>query len=375
MIVYLSLLFGEILLWRVIRHIYKNEAYSPKMQKRFLIISVIAITFVLGSRYVNISYRGDINNYVRFYHRIINESLLDIISESKFEIGYIVFNKIIALFLPWDQAIMYVVAFICAGAAAVFIYKNTDDVYMGMICYIAMGTMRFSSTGFRQGIAISICLLSVEFIKNRKLIPFLLYIVFAYTFHKSAVIFIVLYPFVIRKNTVIINIVTMLLLIVFIYTSPMWLDRLMESSNDYGDYGGYVGNFQGNKSGGIVNLLVYTGTMILYLLYHRKNINKVIFDMLLLGTAFYAMRYGTQSMERIAFYFTPALCALMPETADREALKTKAERIFVPAVLVLGMVWMYIHALHGSGESLRNMGEVYKFFWENVPNEAKYFYY
>ena len=64
---------------------------------------------------------------------------------------------------------------------------------LGFLMYVTLGLYTFMVQGLRQAIAMSICLFSIEFVKKRKFIPFFLVVFLASTYHKTAIVFAVIY--------------------------------------------------------------------------------------------------------------------------------------------------------------------------------------
>lgn len=74
-----------------------------------------------------------------------------------------------------------------------FIYKNSENPLVSVIIFIGIEFFTLSFTALRQMIAISIILNSYGFIKKNKPIKFILLVLLASLFHKTALTFLIVY--------------------------------------------------------------------------------------------------------------------------------------------------------------------------------------
>lgn len=74
-------------------------------------------------------------------------------------------------------------------SVAVFFYKYSVDYKYSIFMYMTTGCFLWLINGVRQFLAIAVILLFIDWLKNKKWIPFLLVVVFAYFIHDTAIIF------------------------------------------------------------------------------------------------------------------------------------------------------------------------------------------
>src|SRR5699024_9401100 len=60
--------------------------------------------------------------------------------------------------------------------------------------FISLGYLYFSFTGLRQTLALSIILLSYNYIRERNLLLFIMFVFIASLFHSTALVFLLIYP-------------------------------------------------------------------------------------------------------------------------------------------------------------------------------------
>jgi len=327
-----------------------GDLISKEKQKNFLVISGIAITLIMGLRYPKYNTVYDLELYYRYYYRLIYTPWTDIFLISRFEPGYVILNKILATIIPWPQFILIFEAAFCVFCVCRFIYKNSDYPFQSIIFYITLGTMAFQLTGFRQAFAMSICLLSIEFIKEKKLFKFLLTVFLATTFHKTSIVF---FPFYFIANRVpnwknnLFSIIAM----IFFANFARIITDIGNVIFDM-DYGGYIGN----KYGGLVPILIYTITIILSFIYSNKIKNKGSLNMLVIGLTIYLMRYTTLALERISFFYTSAVIVQLPNAINVE--KDEKIKYLLNILSIVLSIILFVYRL------TKEPYGAYSFFWQ-----------
>ena len=177
----------------------KLNKLSEEKQKKFKIGMVVAsilpmfLLFALRYKYIG----ADTIGYVRFFQKEIRgyswKELFDA-DTMRFEIGFRVYTKIISWFSDSYTFYFLINALVIFGILMRFSFKYTQNPFVFFFLFITLGTYSFIETGLRQALALVICLLAVDFVKDRKPIRFILLVLLAYFFHKSALIFLLIYP-------------------------------------------------------------------------------------------------------------------------------------------------------------------------------------
>lgn len=123
------------------------------------------------------------------YDQVLHKALF-MEAQEEIEWLYVFINKILFdLGLPFFfvTLTMAIIAVVLKGKT---MYENLDYPLLGLFFYF-MPVMFFEDSGqMRQGIAIGICIYSFKFIKERRLLPFLLLMYIALGFHKTSIVFI-----------------------------------------------------------------------------------------------------------------------------------------------------------------------------------------
>ena len=203
MIIQLVLIF-IILFVALLLNLEKNKLGRNIHLKRKWFIIFICFLFIMQSGLRNFAVGADTYAYYLKFESIKYESWKSIfnnfytvyIENTGKDAGYPLLQKIFQFFCPDYQIYLFFVAVFFFSALGYFLYKNTiyiRDAVFAFILYQALFYSFFSITGTRQTIATSFTILSYEYIKKRKLIPFTGLILCAMFVHKSALLFLPFY--------------------------------------------------------------------------------------------------------------------------------------------------------------------------------------
>lgn len=327
----------------------------PYNRKIFLVLVAIVIVFVVGSRDATLQHGSDLNNYYRLYGRAIELGWKELLETTEMEKGFLLVNFILAKIVPWNQFIIYAQAAFCIGSSLWFINKNTKNVYAATIFFISFGNFQFFLTGFRQSIAMAICLFAYEAAKNKKLLKFIVFVLLATSMHKSAIVFLVMYLVLNAKdkprNTVV--------LICGVFALSFFIPQILDLGNSFLDKE-YTEGYVGNVFGGLVPIAICLLTILLTVLVKKdktKSNKKELLPLLrttIINGGVYSMRYSALVLERISFYFNPAVPVLLAENL-RSVDGVKQRTLLQFLAIVLSAVLFLWRVSSQMGE--------YQFFW------------
>lgn len=154
--------------------IKNNKEYSIR-----LIFSLIPL-FLFGA--LRVDFGLDYSSYEYYFNDV---QLYKLITDSRTEIGYYYLNK----FLPsFRSLLIFQSLLICTAYYYLFKwYVPAKYAWLGFLILLLSApiTIFFMLSGIRNGIAISIFILSTYYIHKRKIIPFAILVFIAYLFHNS----------------------------------------------------------------------------------------------------------------------------------------------------------------------------------------------
>lgn len=330
-----------LIIWILIARILSGNLATSKEKKTFLIMVGLALIFVMGARYTDVFGKGDLNNYARLYTNIRFVEWENIFKDSGMEPGYIVMNKLFSMIFPWTQSIVFIEAAICVLFTFRFIYKFCDNVFLAVLLYLAQGPFIFQLTGFRQAIAMSICLFAVEYIEKRKLLKFLLLVGLACTFHTTAVVFIPFY-FMANFKT---NFKTTVIYVIYYLFLLRFIPQLLFFGSDLTGTDYTASGFKGNYKGPIINLFFYAATLVLALLVNRYKVkkNNWKWNMILLGIVMYLLRFISLPFERISFYFSSGIEVYLPDLLN-DAIVEKEKKLAYYGLMGICIILFLVRA-------------------------------
>lgn len=177
---------------------YSNFVFPASKSKRntvFILLSFLYIYIFAGIRDYEVG--QDIPGYISMY-RLTSSLLWDNWDYVYFENGYIALMKVCNMMHLSSRTFFFVLYVIILFPVAFLIKKRSPIPLLSVIIYISFQFFVFSLTGLRQAIGLSLCMLAYTTIteqkNNKKLIKFILLVLCASLFHKSALIFLVAYP-------------------------------------------------------------------------------------------------------------------------------------------------------------------------------------
>lgn len=318
--------------------------------KLFMLLCFLLIVFFVGlrSRYVG---SADTRIYSFMFEQAQGQNLLDFLSSKDIIPRSFIYSEGSFYFLTWilaqvfddAQAFILITTAIINYGVAAFIWKNAKSDTLSWVLYVCLGSLTFSMNGMRQAIAMSICLFAFEFAKQKKLLKFLLVILLAFTFHRTSVVFLLVYPICNYKPSVFTNTIVGIGSIAFLLNT-----RRIVALYDY-----FVGEDYAlaseMESGGLVTVLIYAIVILsalVYLSLSNKDSRKSVMNLTLLsfvGLLFYISRYfSTQIYERISYYFFFFIILLLPEV---ESLFNKNSRFFFKCIVVLMAILLFAYRL------------------------------
>ncbi len=343
---------GLILYLLVIRLIFPNTT-DKLLKKQYLLLSGIGIVLIMALRYPDYGKVYDLKLYYEYYKAMIHLPWKQIFEADRFEPGYAILNKVLATLIPWPQFILFAEAIFCVWAAMRYIYRHTDHPFYAVIFYVALGTMSFQLTAFRQAFAISLCLLSVDYIKERKVWAFLALVGLAISFHKTAVAFLPMYFLAGRKLNMKNNVIAIAFLGTMVVAAPILANvgnRLLFEAD-------HSAEFSGSAIGGIIQMAIYLLALFISALYARRTGTKTHINMLGLGLGIYAARFASTILERISFYYVPACMVVLPEAIHLE-LDEKIRKILQLFSVFMAVI-LFLYRMYSSSHL-----NSYRFFWQ-----------
>lgn len=170
------------------------EIFDPPISKKKLSALCLVPAFILTA-FRDISIGSDTLNYARIFNRItFYKSFFEACEYERIESGYVALNYILGgMGLEYYHFQFFVALFIYVSYFY-FISKYSKNVGLSCFLFLTLRLMFGPMNVVRMYLAVASLLYSLPFIQKRKFIPFFFCVLLATLFHKSALIFIILYP-------------------------------------------------------------------------------------------------------------------------------------------------------------------------------------
>lgn len=188
--IYFCLLILAILIFRLISLKFKKNG-----EIFFFVLSAICVVAFQGLRsyFVGTDTQVYINSFIEIGKHISLKSGLGITYQN-FEIGFIVFNKILFMLHVNERLFLIIVSAIVQLPIFYTIYKYSDSPLLSVLTYFSLGNFFVTFSALRQSISMALCFYGYHFIKKKKILLYVITVLLAALFHKSALFCLILYP-------------------------------------------------------------------------------------------------------------------------------------------------------------------------------------
>lgn len=269
-----------------------------KKRRNWLLVAAFPMFFLIALRG---KYMGaDTSVYLKFFRLTAESSWGEMFDIVDFEPGFVIFEKLVSYIS--QEPLFFQITYTAVYLITVVHFANQLERshFLFLFFFATLGIYTFMFTGVRQCLAMCICLFSYDFIKKRRIGPFLLCIALAFTFHKSSILFLAAYFIYPRKLDVGNYLLYAVLTVVFFLN----IDAIQEWFNEQLDYA-YEVEQTGN---GFIFLLVVGAIMLFSAIvlkpYFRKSKEYLgVFNISIIALILWILRLVTRVAERPSFYF------------------------------------------------------------------------
>ena len=277
-------------------------------------------------------------------------------SYHNFEIGYIIYNKIFK-FLISDNTQLFVLfsSLLSIGPIAYVIYKYSVNIVLSFWIFSSIQMYYFGFSGIRQAITIGICCLAYHFIVQKRILSFSALVLFASTFHTTAIIFLPAY-FVYHKinftpKLVLCSLVGIVLAIFSLRTFALQVVTFL--------FGGekYISALSSDVAPSYNLILLFVSILLFTYISANKDLGKMR-PFVLITIAFQVLGLISTHATRIGYYYYVFFSLVIPLVIETCSINMKINIIKFSLYLFFCAFFFYTN---GNGY----LGVIpYKFFWE-----------
>lgn len=190
MLLYIVLgIFAFVILFQVI-YCKNGSASLGKIKINFSVLGSCALLFILFilTAFRNKNIGNDTNYYLIFY----NYTVSNISTPANFEIGYRIYCYFLGNYLSVDEhCFLIITATVCYLPLFIVFFKKSQSPELSIVLFFCMLFSAYTNT-LRQCIAMSLVLIGYIYLKEKKTLLFLLFVLLASCFHLSALLCILL---------------------------------------------------------------------------------------------------------------------------------------------------------------------------------------
>lgn len=229
------------------------------------------------------------------------------------EPGYTLLNLLLYRISPNPYMLLAGVAAVILILRAVFIWRYSSSVWLGVFVFVAYGFFNYSICTYRQEIAISIALFALPQLQKRKILPYMLLVALAATFHISLLVLVPIYFIAnLPLNKITLSIYSLGTLFVLLFSEPLLTFFTTYVYKQYTLDNYFTGGRSVNTS--FIPILTFIGALFLAKrLLERKPQNIVLLNFSAYAAFLFVLTLKHFVFQRIALIFLPAAILLLPE--------------------------------------------------------------
>ncbi len=257
------------------------------------------------------------------------------------EIGFYLIIKLGYLLFHSYTGVLFTIALptIVFALLGITYFKDRINIVLSLLIYLSFIYFTSFNT-MRQYLAVSIIFFSLRFIDRKQYIRFIITFALAVTIHNSSLICGVILLFKIFENKNKLLVILFFAIVIGCIFLPKVVGYIVKTIG-YGSYNDrdYVNEINFELSISNLSIIILYSPAFLITLYFRKRLiakdhrNKVLLLMVLMSFICATFKLYMVWLSRLMFYFSIALCLVLPQCVD--LCQTKAGSFGLKIILVL----------------------------------------
>lgn len=165
-------------------------ANTKEQRRSIYYASVVFLLIIFIAQDFSVSI--DIAEYMRQYAIIPTLTFGQMLTH-KFEIGYVLLCRLLEMTFESDRVLLVAMGVLILLPFGRFYDRESSQPMVALMAFVALGMYMHAIIFWRQLAAMAIMTFAIPYIRRRKLLPFLLILLAAMSFHKTAVVFLWIY--------------------------------------------------------------------------------------------------------------------------------------------------------------------------------------
>lgn len=332
--------------------LYKN--------KELYLSCVFGVFFILSAfRSVNVG--NDTIDYKILFDELSYQPIANF--SWRYEKGYLIYNRFLHYFSDNPQILFIVSALIICLGYMLFIKRYSEIPWLSVYLFFMLRYFDLSMNVLRQSLAMVILFFGFYLLsENKKIIYFILTVIFASFFHKTAIIFLIM--ILVKKIKTEKSFYTLLGIgtAVFFVAFDMLFQYFLNFFPTYAYYldSSYMDG--STKVATVLNILVNLAILLFIFFnnYEKTKINQWMFRAITLGLAISIISIRFSLLDRVSDFFTVYAIVLLPNVLINKG-KNLNLNVFLYYILLLSFFVYYIVIIVYRPEW--NKVYPYEFFW------------
>lgn len=297
------LYFGVLAIMLLIKIVCEHFNHKTDKAYGLIMMGIYGMISAIRASYVG----NDTQNYLSIFNEV-NSGVDTSGWYNRFEVGFVLLNKFCAFLFDNSQCILIIAAIIIYIGFSFLVVKYSQDHWLSVFLFITLGYFGSTMNAIRLCMAYSIVILAYDRLVNNNIKAFIVFVLMAMLFHKTAIVFIVcaIIPYV-KDFRFMFKI--WLVSTAFMYVCTPLIVKLMIKMFPIYEY--YVDNYMTNGISVGVLLYIFVWSMILCAgLYIQKNCGKEISKnlkylnyLMMLTISVFALSMHFTLLDRMAQYF------------------------------------------------------------------------
>ena len=340
-----------------------KKTLSVKPEKQKYVIGTFFLVYLLLLCLRHNTVGVDLSQYLPRFNSIARTPWNEIFVVFGIEPGYVFLNKLIGVFSTNEQIFLSVIALITVLPLMKLYCDESENAILSMALFLIMPNLQMIFSGLRQAIAMALVVPAYYATKKKKLIPFILIVLLAMTFHKSAFIIAAIYPVyhmnITRNRAFLIGLP--ILSVIYIFRNYVFSILLRFMSDDgeenYGDL---------TTEGGYTMLILFVlFAVVSYVCASNEKLDRDVIglrNLLLLSVVLQFFASVNPLAMRMNYYFLLFIPLLIPKIINRTPDKERG--IYKAGGMALSMLLLFYYFYKAyTGYDILCIYP-YRFFWQ-----------
>lgn len=338
----------------------KHHIDRKKKNNRAIFFFFVFLTVLIALRHESVG--NDTRNYIHFFGQYSKLSWQQLWAKSA-EVGFAYYNRIISFFTKEPQVFLA----ITAAAIVAMMYPTYKrlcvDASLTIVLFCIMSTFVMMFSGLRQMLAVGMGFIAYEYTRQKKLLPFVLIVLLAITFHTSAFMLAFMYPLYHAKITKKwLLIVVPAIVLVFVLNRQIFsiLSLFIER------YTRYEGSITQTGAYAMIALFAIFA-VIAFLVPDETKLDAEIIGLrnfLLLALVLQMFAPLHSLAMRMNYYYIVFVPLLLPKIIECRSIRWNRVAIIGRHIMVAFFLWYFFFIKANSEGNLHAFP--YHFFWEQV---------